>query len=86
MLKMIVLFLLICGPLRPWVGRHWALLVSTIAGGLLGLIAASWVMQATGHILPGLALICATLGAIVCGKEGPVVLRNLQNDGKRPRR
>lgn len=76
------LFLLVCGPLRPWVGRHWALLVSLTVGGALGLIAAGWVMATTRQSFPGLAGLLALIGAAVCGREGPAILRHLQKDGK----
>ncbi len=82
LLLLLGLLVLMCGPLRPWVGRHWALLISVIVGAGLGLLAAAWVMATTGQVYPHLTWLFAALGAIACGKEGPAVLRHLQKDGK----
>jgi hypothetical protein len=82
LLLVIVVLLLACGPLRPWVGRHWALLLSMIVGAILGLLAAGWVMTHTKQTFPGLALLFAVIGAVAVGLDGPAFLRRLEKDGK----
>lgn len=74
---------LLLGPLRPWVGRHWAFLGSTILGGALGLLAGAWALGACGASIPFLPLLWALVGAIALGRAGPAWLRKIAQDGRK---
>ena len=80
-LLLIILPVLLLGPLRRWVGRHWALLISAVVGGILGLVLGSMLIAKTGGpaFLP---LLWAAAGAIVLGQSGPAWLRKIERDGK----
>lgn len=78
----IIVIVMLLGPLRRWTGRHWAFLVSTIAGAAFGFFAASFVTAKLGCSFPGLPLLWALVGAIAAGRVGPAVLRQVERDGK----
>lgn len=81
-LLVICVIVLLLGPLRHWVGRHWAFLVSIIAGAALGSFMGAWVIARSGSSYPGLPLLFALIGAIAAGRVGPAVLRQIERDGK----
>ena len=83
---LIVILLLLCGPLRPWLGRHWALLLSVIGGAIGGVLFAGFVMHTSGRATPALPLLSAIVGAIAAGQAGPAWLRRIQKDGKDDKR
>ena len=72
---------LLLGPLRNWAGRHWALLVSVVAGGTGGMLLGGFLV-AKGGGPAQLMLIVPVLCAIACGKSGPRWLRTIEKDGK----
>lgn len=81
---LIGIIILLLGPLRPWVGRHWAFLLCTMAGAVCGfLLGALLLISSGGHqgfaVLP---LLGALIGAIVIGDVGPAWLRHIEKDGK----
>ena len=81
-LLVIGVIVLLLGPLRHWVGRHWAFLISIIAGAAFGFLMGAWAMARSGHSYPGLPLLWALVGAIAAGRVGPAVLRRIERDGK----
>ncbi len=83
---LIVIFVLLFGPLRPWLGRHWAFLLSVIAGAIGGLLIAGLVMRSSGCATPALPLLFAVVGAIAAGQAGPAWLRRIQKDGRDDKR
>ena len=72
------------GPLRRWVGRHWAFLLSTIAGAALGFVLGAWVLAlgGGGSSAAALPLLWGLVGAIAVGRAGPAWLRHMEKDGK----
>ena len=83
---LIGIIVLLLGPLRPWLGRHWAFLLSVIAGTIGGLFVAGLVMRSSGRATPALPLLFAIVGAIAAGQAGPAWLRRIQKDGKNDKR
>ena len=81
-LMLLGVVVLLIGPLRPWVGRHWAFLVSAVLGGGLGFLAGAWVLGTCGTSVPFLPLLWAAVGAIALGRAGPAWLRRISNDGR----
>lgn len=75
------------GPLRPWVGRHWALLISVIAGALFGFVLGAFALATGGtdHSIVPLPLLWGLIGAIAVGRVGPAWLRHIEKDGKNER-
>ena len=75
-------FVLLAGPLRPWVGRHWAFLLSATVGAVFGCVVGS-ILTAMS---PGIPRLTPLIGAIVCGIEaalaGPAWLRHIEKDGR----
>jgi len=82
MLFVAVAAILLIGPLRHWVGRHWALIASVAAGGLAGWIVGALLLARTGAPAPFLPLAGAVIGAVACGQSGPAWLRKMEKDGK----
>lgn len=78
----IIVIVILLGPLRRWTGRHWAFLVSVLAGAAFGFFAGAFVMAKAGCSFAGLPLLWALVGAIAAGRVGPAVLRQIQKDGK----
>lgn len=81
-LLLVITVLLLLGPLRRWVGRHWAFLLSVIAGGAFGLLLGAWVVGTCGSSHAGLPLLWAVVGAIAAARVGPSILRDIEKDGK----
>jgi len=79
----LVLFVLLLGPLRPWVARHWALLLSILAGAGGGFMVGALVLRSSGGgaDLAMLPLLGALIGAVVLGDVGPAWLRRIEKDG-----
>jgi len=77
----IMLLVLLAGPLRPWLGRHWAFLLSVVAGAMFGLVLGAIAAGVAGGpaFLP---LLWAAVGAIAGGQSGPTWLRHIEKDGK----
>jgi Mg/Co/Ni transporter MgtE len=81
LLLLVVVIIILFGPLRPWVGRHWAFLISVAGGAIAGFV--------IGAILTGFGAPVFTplLGAIVfaveCGQLGPAWFREIEKDGKK---
>ena len=78
----VILVILFLGPLRLWVGRHWALLLSTITGAIIGLFIGGIIAAQCGPLYAWLPLIGALIGAVAAGSEGPKWLRHIEKDGK----
>jgi hypothetical protein len=81
---LIGIILLLLGPLRPWVGRHWAFLLCTMAGAVCGFMVGALILSSSGGglSLAVLPLLGALAGAIVIGDVGPAWLRRIEKDGK----
>ena len=77
----IVIIVLLLGPLRPWVGRHWALLISVTAGAMFGWILGTIVIAQSGTP-PFMALLWSVVAAIAFGGSCPAWLRKLAGDGR----
>lgn len=77
----ILLGVLFLGPLRPWLGRHWRLLGSVLAGGVVGLMAGNWMLRQGGGpwYLPWL---WAAGAAVAFGSVGPAWLQGIAKDGR----
>lgn len=84
-LLVIGVIILLLGPLRRWVGRYWAFLLSVLAGAAFGFFGGTFVMAKAGCSYPGLPLLWALVGAIAAGRVGPAVLRHIERDGKNGR-
>jgi len=78
----VVVVVLLLGPLRRWVGRHWAFLISVFGGAAFGFFWASFVMSKLGCSVPGLPLISALIVSIAASRAGPALLRQIERDGK----
>jgi CHASE2 domain-containing sensor protein len=78
----VILIILFLGPLRLWVGRHWAFLFSTVAGAIIGLFIGGYVAARCGPAYAWFSLIGAVIGAVAAGSAGPEWLRNIERDGK----
>ena len=80
-LLLIVVVVLLVGPLRPWVGRHWAFLISMVAGAVFGWVLGAVVIGRRGGpaFLP---LVSAVICAIALGRSGPAWVRKIERDGK----
>lgn len=74
--------LIMLGPLRRWVGRHWAFLISVCGGAAFGYLWASFVMSKVGYSVPGLPMLAALIASIAAGRLAPVILRQIERDGK----
>jgi len=81
-LLVILVIVMLLGPLRRWVGRHWAFLLSIIAGGAFGFFLGAWVVNNGANRFPYLPLLWALVGAIAAGQVGPACLRHIERDGK----
>ena len=81
-LLVITVIVLLLGPLRHWLGRHWAFLTSVAVGAALGLVLGGVLMARTGGTIPYLPLVFAAIGAAALGQEGPTWLRKITKDGK----
>jgi CHASE2 domain-containing sensor protein len=78
----IVLVVMLLGPLRPWIGRHWALLLSTITGAVIGLFIGGYIAAQCGSSYAWLPLVGALIGAASTGNAGAEWLRHIEKDGK----
>jgi hypothetical protein len=78
----IVVIVLLLGPLRRWIGRHWAFLISVFGGAAFGFFWASFVMCKLGCSVPGLPLMSALIVSIAASRAGPALLRQIERDGK----
>jgi hypothetical protein len=85
LLLAILFVVMLFGPLRRWIGRHWAFLLSVIAGAAFGFFLGSWVVGSLGCSVPALPLLWAIVGAIAVGRLGPAWLRNIERDGRNGR-
>lgn len=83
-LLVIGILLVLFGPLRRWARRHWALLLSVLAGAVSGFVLGILTIAATGarSLCPGLPVVWALLWAIAFAKGGPAWLRHMEKDGK----
>lgn len=81
-LILIAVTVLLLGPLRPWVGRHWAFLLSVTAGAGFGWALGSWVLATCGGRIPYLPLAWAVVAAAALAGAGPAWLRKIERDGK----
>ena len=80
-LLLIALIVLLLGPLRPWFGRHWAVIVSLTAGTVFGLMAGAMYVGHCGA--PAwMALVTTLIFASAALYYGPPWLRKIQKDGK----
>ena len=81
-LLVLIVLILLFGPLRKWLGRHWAFLFCVVAGAVFGLMAGAMVLGTCGGpaFLP---LVWAIAGAVILGRVGPSALRNIERDGKK---
>ena len=82
LLLIIILLALLFGPLRPWVGRHWAFLVSIVAGAVFGFVLGALVIGSGGGpaFLP---VLWALVGAAAFAHGGPAILRHIGKDGRK---
>lgn len=78
----VVVVVLLLGPLRRWIGRHWAFLISVFGGAAFGFFWASFVMSKLGCSVPGLPLMSALIVSIAASRAGPALLRQIERDGK----
>lgn len=78
----IVVIVLLLGPLRPWIARHWAFLVSVFGGAAIGFFWGSFIMYKLNYHVAGLPLASALIVAIAAGQYGPAILRRIEGDGK----
>ncbi len=81
----VILIILLLGPLRHWVGRHWALLLSTVAGAIIGSFIGGYIAAKCGDSYGWLPLAGALIGAIAASNLGPEWLRYVERDGKNAR-
>jgi uncharacterized membrane protein len=80
LLLIILVIVILLGPLRKWVGRHWAFLFSIFAGAIAGFVIGTIL---TGFGAPSFTpLLGAIACAIECGQWGPELLRHIEKDGK----
>ena len=82
---LVILVILLLGPLRPWVGSHWALLFSITAGAVIGLFIGAYITAQCGSSYAWLPFVGALIGAATAGKVGPEWLRKIETDGKNER-
>ncbi len=81
-LLLIVILIMLAGPLRRWVGRHWALLISIASGAILGFVFGSVLTCRFGA--PAFTpLLAGFMGAVAAGQSGPAWLRQIEKDGRR---
>jgi hypothetical protein len=85
LLLVIMVLVLLFGPLRRWAGRHWALLLSTSAGAVIGLFIGGFITAKCGPAYGWLPLAGALTGAFVAIGLGPKWLRDIERDGKNGR-
>ena len=80
-LLLIILLVLLLGPLRLWIGRHWAFFISLVAGAVFGWVLGAMILGTCGGpaFLP---IAWALVGAIALGRSGPAWLRKIERDGK----
>ena len=81
-LLLLMAAVLLAGPLRPWVGRHWAFLVSVLSGAAFGALFGGILAGIYGPPVPYLPLVFAAVCAVAAGRAGPAWLRRVQKDGK----
>ena len=82
----VIIIILLLGPLRRWVGRHWAVLLSTMGGAVVGLMIGGYIAAKCGSSYAWLPLVGALIGAAAAGRVGPEWLRNIERDGKKNER
>lgn len=80
-LLLVALVVLLLGPLRRWVGRHWAFLLSVVAGAVFGSIAGAFMVTKL-EAPPITSLFSALICAIAAGRSGPSLLREIEKDGR----
>jgi len=78
----LIALILLLGPLRHWVGRHWCLLASICIGGAFGWVLGAVVTAKLGCSVPYLPLLWAACGAVTVGRAGPACLRKIEKDGR----
>ncbi len=78
----IVVIVLLLGPLRRWIGRHWAFLISVFGGAAFGFFWALFVISKVGYSEPLVPLLAALIVSIAAGRAGPALLRRIERDGK----
>ena len=78
----VILIILLLGPLRLWIGRHWSFLFSTVAGAIIGLFIGGYIAGQCGPAYAWLPLVGALIGAAIAGSKGPEWLRDIEKDGK----
>ena len=78
----VIVIVILLGPLRRWIGRHWAFLISVFGGAVFGFFWASFVMSKIECSVPGLPLMSALIVSIAAGRAGPALLRKIERDGK----
>ncbi len=81
-LLFLVILITLAGPLRRWVGRHWALLISVAGGAVLGFVFGSILTCRFGA--PAFTpLLAGFMGAVAAGQAGPTWLRQIEKDGRK---
>jgi hypothetical protein len=81
-LLLIGIIIMLAGPFRRWVGRHWALLVSVASGAILGFVFGSVLTCKFGA--PAFTpLLAGFMGAVAAGQSGPAWLRQIEKDGRK---
>ena len=78
----IVVVVMLLGPLRPWVARHWGFLLSVAGGAVFGYFWAVFILSKLNYHVAGLPLASALIVAIATGQYGPAILRRIERDGK----
>jgi hypothetical protein len=78
----IIVIVILLGPLRSLVARHWAFLLSVFGGAAFGYFWASFVMSKLNYHVAGLPLASALIVAIAVGRCDPAILRQIERDGK----
>ena len=72
----VIIIILLLGPLRRWVGRHWALLLSTMGGAVAGLMIGGYITAKCGSSYAWLPLVSALIGAAAAGRVGNYLSRS----------